>query len=636
MEKEVVKNCGGIKVDNVEPRGIPKEIEKKVNAKNITELVFILDRSGSMSGMEKDTIGGFNSMIEKQKKEEGTVYVSTVLFSNTSKVLHDRVDIQKIEPMTEKDYQVNGCTALLDAIGGAIHHIGNVHKYARKEDVPAKTMFLITTDGMENASREYSSTRIKEMIKRQEEKYGWEFFFVAANIDAVETAEHIGIRKERAANYNVEVGTDVMYCEMSKNISEYRRTGKIRENWNEEIEYKPCVFTRDGQELVCQQIKEDSTINLDWRKRIIFNGTLKPMSITRFSVYTVEEPYFDAYGKPMEAVDFNEFLKDTVIKKPWSLAMYEDTPDPWAMSTDEHKHGVGKNPRPFDKMSDEKCKEFIVSKEPAFSEHLIEKGEIFTAIEGFYTKDNTNAVIEYRKYEDNPFVDIKVTVEFADKNKLVRLCIPIPDGEIVGDGPFVVESKNTDIEIPFQKWIGVKKPNGKILAFINDGIHSARKEGDNLCLILLRGVGYSVHPLDVDQGDLALGARTTYPINRYLPRIDSGRYTFKLRAIEGTLSEIVREAELFNQKTYAINVFPIGTGSNIPSVYTDKPILSPIFKVAEEGGYIFRFYNPENYAVNFTLFVDNNSQKITLSKAEVVSVKYQDGAFIVYHDEMPV
>ena len=236
MEKEVVKNCGGIKVDNVEPRGIPKEIEKKVNAKNITELVFILDRSGSMSGMEKDTIGGFNSMIEKQKKEEGTVYVSTVLFSNTSKVLHDRIDIQKIEPMTEKDYQVNGCTALLDAIGGAIHHIGNVHKYARKEDVPAKTMFLITTDGMENASREYSSTRIKEMIKRQEEKYGWEFFFVAANIDAVETAEHIGIRKERAANYNVEAGTDVMYCEMSKNISEYRRTGKIRENWNEEIE----------------------------------------------------------------------------------------------------------------------------------------------------------------------------------------------------------------------------------------------------------------------------------------------------------------------------------------------------------------------------------------------------------------
>ena len=236
MKKEVVTNCGGIKMDDVEPRGIPKEIEEKVNKKNLTELVFILDRSGSMSGMEKDTIGGFNSMIEKQKREEGTVYVSTVLFSNTSKVLHDRVDIKKIEPMTEKDYQVNGCTALLDAIGGAIHHIGNVHKYARKEDVPGKTVFLITTDGMENASREYSSQRVKEMIKRQEEKYGWEFFFVAANIDAVETAENIGIRRERAANYSVEEGTEVMYCAMSKNISEYRKTGKVREDWNKEIE----------------------------------------------------------------------------------------------------------------------------------------------------------------------------------------------------------------------------------------------------------------------------------------------------------------------------------------------------------------------------------------------------------------
>ncbi len=211
-----------------------KMVENKGNG--ITELVFILDSSGSMSGMEKDTIGGFNSMIEKQKKEEGTVYVSTVLFSNTSEVLHDRVDIKEIELMTENDYQVGGCTALLDAIGGAIHHIGNVHKYARKEDVPSKTIFLITTDGMENASIEYSSKRVKEMIKRQEEKYGWEFFFVAANIDAVETAEHIGIRRERAANYDVRHGTRRMYCMMSENISDYRKTGKVRDDWKEEIE----------------------------------------------------------------------------------------------------------------------------------------------------------------------------------------------------------------------------------------------------------------------------------------------------------------------------------------------------------------------------------------------------------------
>lgn len=215
-------------------KAIKETEEKKGNG--IIELVFILDKSGSMSGKEKDTIGGFNSMIEKQKKEEGGAYVSTVLFSNDSTVLHDRADIKTIEPMTEKDYQVNGCTALLDAIGRAIHHIGNIHKYARKEDVPEKTVFMITTDGMENASREYSSQQVKDMIKRQEEKYGWEFFFVAANIDAVETAGHFGIRSERAVNYDVDLGTKVMYCAMSENIAEYRKTGAVRKDWKEDIE----------------------------------------------------------------------------------------------------------------------------------------------------------------------------------------------------------------------------------------------------------------------------------------------------------------------------------------------------------------------------------------------------------------
>ena len=144
--------------------------------KNLTEIVFILDRSGSMSGLETDTIGGFNSMIEKQKKENGEALISTVLFDNVSEVIHDRVPVQKVEPMTDRDYSVRGCTALLDAIGGAIHHIGNVHKYARKEDVPEHTLFVITTDGMENASRRYDSEKVKKMIERQNEKYGWEFF----------------------------------------------------------------------------------------------------------------------------------------------------------------------------------------------------------------------------------------------------------------------------------------------------------------------------------------------------------------------------------------------------------------------------------------------------------------------------
>ena len=202
----------------------------------ITELVFILDKSGSMSGMEKDTIGGFNSMIEKQRKENGELLVSTVMFSNYSEVVHDRVRLEQIKPLTEDDYITGGCTALLDAIGGAIHHIGNIHKYARIEDVPEHTIFIITTDGEENASSHYSSRKIKEMIKHQEEKYGWEFLFVAANIDAVETAEHIGIRRERAANYDVATGTSVQFSEMAETVRQYRKIGAIRDDWKEKIE----------------------------------------------------------------------------------------------------------------------------------------------------------------------------------------------------------------------------------------------------------------------------------------------------------------------------------------------------------------------------------------------------------------
>lgn len=190
---------------------------------NITEIVFILDRSGSMSGYEEDTIGGFNATIEKQKKLDGTCYVSTVMFANQSKVIHDRVKLDDIEKMNEKDYQVSGGTALLDAIGRSIHHIGNVHKYARPEDVPEHTIFIITTDGMENASRQYDSTTVKQMIHRQQEKYGWEFIFLAANIDAVETADRIGIRRERAANYRQDrEGMRTSYEAMSEAIISVR------------------------------------------------------------------------------------------------------------------------------------------------------------------------------------------------------------------------------------------------------------------------------------------------------------------------------------------------------------------------------------------------------------------------------
>ena len=205
--------------------------------KNLTEMVFILDKSGSMSGLEADTIGGFNSMIERQRKEEGEALVSTVLFSNDSAVIHDRVDIAKVEPLTDRQYFVGGCTALIDAIGGAIHHIGSVHKYAREEDVPEHTIFVITTDGMENASHRYSSDQVKAMVKRQKEKYGWEFLFLGANIDAVETAAHFGIGEERAVTFhNDAMGQRLNYQVVSKTVSSLRACAPVGREWKEEIE----------------------------------------------------------------------------------------------------------------------------------------------------------------------------------------------------------------------------------------------------------------------------------------------------------------------------------------------------------------------------------------------------------------
>lgn len=205
--------------------------------KNCTELVFILDRSGSMNGLEADTVGGFNAMIEKQKQEEGEAIVSTVLFNNDSFVLHDRVDVQRVRPMTEQDYRVFGCTALMDAIGGAIHHIGNVHKYARREDVPEHTLFVITTDGMENASRRYSAEHVREMIRRQKEKYGWEFLFLGANIDAVETAARFGIGEDFAVDYRCDsAGTQLNFEAINAAVCNVRASCPVGREWKERIE----------------------------------------------------------------------------------------------------------------------------------------------------------------------------------------------------------------------------------------------------------------------------------------------------------------------------------------------------------------------------------------------------------------
>ena len=213
--------------------------------KNLTEMVFILDRSGSMHGLEQDTIGGFNGMIEQQKKDAGQALVSTVLFSNDSTVIHDRVDIRRIEPLTSRQYCVVGCTALIDAIGDAIHHIGNVHKYARPEDVPEHTVFVITTDGMENASRRYSSDTVKQMVKRQKEKYGWEFLFLGANIDAVETAAQFGIDEDRAVTYqNDSAGQALNYKSISAAMHQVRANMPLDREWKSQIEKD---YKRRGQ-----------------------------------------------------------------------------------------------------------------------------------------------------------------------------------------------------------------------------------------------------------------------------------------------------------------------------------------------------------------------------------------------------
>ena len=223
---------------------------KKINSKNVklketktentvknntTELVFILDRSGSMSGLEKDTIGGFNSMIEKQKKEDGKCYVTTVLFNHAMFTLHDRVGLDKIEPMTDRDYVVSGCTALIDAIGSTVKHIEDIHRYQRPEDVPANTVFVITTDGFENASREYTADKVRSMIE-DKKKQDWEFLFIGANIDSVSTARNFGISDDRAVDYLADgVGTATVYDTVSNAVKGLRSSRPISACWSEPI-----------------------------------------------------------------------------------------------------------------------------------------------------------------------------------------------------------------------------------------------------------------------------------------------------------------------------------------------------------------------------------------------------------------
>ncbi len=204
--------------------------------KGLTELVFILDKSGSMGGLEHDTIGGYNSMLEKQKAVEGECLITTVLFDNHYELLHDRIDIRAVSPITEKEYNVRGSTALLDAIGTTINKIGNAQKHTAEDYRAEKVMFVIITDGQENSSREYSGETVRQMIERQKKKYGWEFIFLGANIDAVETAGRFGIAPDRAVDYLADgEGTRLNFKAMSGAAMSFRKTGRVDDSYLDEI-----------------------------------------------------------------------------------------------------------------------------------------------------------------------------------------------------------------------------------------------------------------------------------------------------------------------------------------------------------------------------------------------------------------
>ena len=421
--------------------------------------------------------------------------------------------------------------------------------------------------------------------------------------------------------YEITVPIEAEYMLKNQNWTEYHLLSKVY---------------LGEKEIPCQEIKEESNLNLDWRKKIVFNATLKPMAVTRFSVFSEEIPGFRPFDKPAIPARIEDAVNGSPLVKGVELEMYEDTADPWGMSESELLNGMGKNPVSFRLMSEAECKKFIASTESITPVHKIEDGAVMTAIEGFYTCDNTNAVIEYKKYKNLPYIDLKVTVEFIEKNKLVKLKIPCPDGIAIGDGPFVIEEKPLSGELSFQKWLGVQQSDGKIFAVINDGVYSGMVKDGNIYLTLIRGSGYCVHPMPIDSEGTIPGERKLYTTDRYLPRIDSGRYVYMLRIMTGSIEEITLMSYSFNHKPYAINVFPIGAGERKVQVYTDVPVVMPTVKIGENGGYVFRFFNPELIDKTFILTVNGNSQKITMRKAEVVSVIYDGIKFEVCHDSIIV
>ncbi len=403
------------------------------------------------------------------------------------------------------------------------------------------------------------------------------------------------------------------------------------QNWSETHHFTPHVYDENGRELPSQTVKEESTLNLDWRKKVVFEAPLKPLGITRFSICTTADPIVEKKAIPLSSVE--DGIKDeSLLCAPAAFDLYDDTADPWGMSAAELL-AVGKNPTALRLMTPDECASFLGNKTEIQPVRITENGSVYTAVEAIYTSGRTSTAIEYKLYKNEPYFDIKATVEFADKNKLLRLRIPVPqdmrDATTFGDGPFVCEEKPST-EISFQKWLGVKNEDGDIFAVINDCIYGGKVEDGYIHLSLVRGAGYCFHPIY---------DRQLYPEDRYMPRIDSGRYVYNFRIMRGTVSEIQREAEQFNQRPYAVNVFPTGAGD---AKVVDSPIdvsgdiVTVTVKNRHTGGYVMRFYNPAGQTAEFTVRVLGDSVKLTASAAEVVSVVYENGKFSVLHDEMPV
>ena len=391
------------------------------------------------------------------------------------------------------------------------------------------------------------------------------------------------------------------------------------QNWSEEFRYVPHVYL-NGEEIDCQTIKERSTLNLDWRKRIAFVGKLKPLGITRFSVRVGKTP---VTKRSLKSYDLSDLISKSDLIGTVELEMYDDTADPWGMSNAELEE-LGKNPVKFKAMTKKEGSEFCGIGKAISPIHTIEDGNVMTVIESLYTQSKTNAVIEYKFYKHAKFVDLKVIVEYGDKNKLVRLKIPAPTGIAMGDGPYVVENKPIKREASFHKWCGVKTENDDYFVVLNDCVYAGKFEDGYINLTLLRGSGYCIHPIC---------DRELYPQDRYLKRIENGRYEYDFRIMRGSLDEIVCESQAFNEKPYVLNVFPTGGGVKYPEIKTDKPIVMSVLRKTENGEYEMRFFNSENSEKKFNLTVNGMVKEITVKANEILTVKATD-KITVLHDKI--